>query len=56
MDVKGFLKKCLRVLKIARKPDKTEFTTSAKITGLGILAIGTLGFIIYLIANLRGIF
>lgn len=38
-----------RVLSVARKPDKEEFIKSTKITGAGIILIGVLGFIIFLI-------
>ena len=38
-----------RVLKMARKPDKDEFTKVVQITGIGIILIGALGFLIYLI-------
>ena len=38
-----------RVLKMARKPDKEEFTKVVQITGIGIILIGALGFLIYLI-------
>jgi protein transport protein SEC61 subunit gamma-like protein len=41
-----------RVLKMARKPTNEEYEKTAKITGLGILAIGALGFIIYIIREL----
>ncbi|MDY6774051.1 MAG: protein translocase SEC61 complex subunit gamma [Candidatus Nanohaloarchaea archaeon] len=41
-----------RVLKITRKPDREEFTMSAKVTGAGILIIGAVGFLIYLGATL----
>lgn len=44
----------MRVLKITKKPNKTEFLEIAKITGLGLLAIGTLGFIIQAIQQLIG--
>ncbi|MCJ7478620.1 MAG: protein translocase SEC61 complex subunit gamma [Candidatus Nanohaloarchaeota archaeon QJJ-7] len=37
-----------RVLKITRKPDREEFTMSAKVTGAGIIIIGAIGFLIYL--------
>lgn len=37
-----------RVLLVASKPDKTEFKQSAKITGLGIVIIGIIGFVIFL--------
>lgn len=36
-----------RVLKITRKPDREEFSMSAKVTGAGILIIGGIGFLIY---------
>lgn len=51
-DIKEKLIQYRRVIRIARKPDKFEFISSAKITGLGILLIGVIGFIIYLIYNL----
>jgi protein transport protein SEC61 subunit gamma and related proteins len=35
-----------RVLKITKKPDKTEFWNIVKITGLGILFVGLIGFVI----------
>ncbi|WP_455393033.1 protein translocase SEC61 complex subunit gamma [[Eubacterium] cellulosolvens] len=38
-----------RVLKMARKPDSEEFTKVVQITGIGIILIGALGFLIYLI-------
>ncbi len=41
-----------RVLKIAKKPDREEFEMSAKITGAGIIIIGIIGFLFYLLANL----
>ena len=50
--VKRFWKETIRVLRITKKPNKEEFTTSVKITGLGIAIIGALGFIIFLIKQL----
>lgn len=41
-----------RVLKIATKPDREEFEMSAKVTGIGIIIIGVIGFLFYLAANL----
>ncbi|MBN1280408.1 MAG: protein translocase SEC61 complex subunit gamma [Candidatus Thermoplasmatota archaeon] len=41
-----------RVLKMARKPTNDEYEKTAKITGLGILLIGALGFVIYIIREL----
>jgi protein transport protein SEC61 subunit gamma-like protein len=53
-DIKEFnsnlgqtLKSYIRVLKLTKKPSREEFLTIAKVAGLGILAIGFVGFIIY---------
>jgi len=40
-----------RVLKMARKPTNEEYEKTAKITGAGILAVGALGFAIYVIID-----
>ena len=40
-----------RVLKMARKPTTDEYAKTSKITGAGILLIGGLGFLIFLIAE-----
>ncbi len=40
-----------RVLKMARKPTSDEYAKTSKITGAGIMLIGGLGFLIFLIAN-----
>lgn len=47
-DLKNSLKEMRRVLKITEKPDREEFTMSAKITGAGMLLVGLIGFIFYL--------
>jgi len=41
-----------RVLKMARKPTNEEYEKTAKITGLGILLVGALGFVIYIIREI----
>ena len=41
-----------RVLKMARKPTNEEYSKTSKITAVGILAIGGLGFLVFLIATL----
>ena len=40
-----------RVLKMARKPTNEEYSKTSKITGAGMILIGGLGFLIFLIAN-----
>ena len=45
----------MRVLKLTRRPTRAEFTVIAKVAGAGILLIGFIGFIIYLlIAEMPG--
>lgn len=39
-----------RVLQVARKPSKFEFTSTSKICALGLLVIGVVGFVIFTIA------
>ncbi|MDX1612391.1 MAG: protein translocase SEC61 complex subunit gamma, partial [Candidatus Thermoplasmatota archaeon] len=36
-----------RVLRMARKPSQEEFNQTAKTTGLGLLVIGLIGFVIF---------
>jgi protein transport protein SEC61 subunit gamma-like protein len=43
-----------RVLLVANKPDKEEFKLSIKITGLGFIIIGIIGFIIFIVSQLLG--
>lgn len=50
--VKSKLREYLRVLKIAEKPGRDEFEMAAKITGAGILIIGAIGFIFFMVARL----
>ena len=50
--IKGFGKECLRVLKITKKPGKEEYKTIVKVSGLGIIIIGLVGFIIQIAATL----
>ena len=50
-----FIKQSKRVLKVARKPDREEFFNFSKVTALGIIIIGVIGFIIVLISQLLGL-
>jgi protein transport protein SEC61 subunit gamma and related proteins len=47
--VKSFVVECIRVLKVTKKPDAFEFKTIVKVSGLGILIIGLIGFIVQMI-------
>lgn len=39
----------VRVLKLTRKPSREEFSVIAKVAGAGILLVGFIGFIIYIL-------
>ena len=49
---KSFLGECTRVLRGTRKPNKLEFKTIVKVSGLGMILIGLIGFIITMIKQL----
>jgi protein transport protein SEC61 subunit gamma-like protein len=42
----------LRILKLTKKPSREEFLTIAKVAGAGILAVGAIGFIIYVLLTM----
>ncbi len=46
IKLKTFFLECKRVLKVTRKPDKTEYKTIVKVSALGMAIIGLIGFII----------
>ncbi len=46
------LKEYKRVLQITKKPDMEEFKTIVKASAIGIAVIGTLGFVIAIIAQI----
>jgi protein transport protein SEC61 subunit gamma-like protein len=52
MNMKEKLGTYTRVLRLARKPDTKEYTQVAKVTGMGILLIGFVGFLIKLVSQL----
>jgi len=43
------LSEYIRVLKLTRKPSREEFSVIAKVAGAGILLVGFIGFIIYIL-------
>lgn len=45
-EVKEFYQKSKRVWSVLKKPTKDEFNRIAKISGMGVLIIGLLGFLI----------
>lgn len=49
---KDFLAECMRVLRVTKKPGKEEFKVIVKVSGIGILIIGFIGFIIFILGDL----
>lgn len=52
MDIASFFGNAIRVLQLSKKPSNEEFQLIAKITGLGIVVIGAVGFVVELAKNL----
>jgi len=48
MNLKDNIRNWRRVLYIARKPNKEEFTSTSKICALGLVLIGFIGFVIFI--------
>ncbi len=51
-SIKSFVIKCKRVWSVLKKPTKKEFQMIAKVSALGILILGTLGFLISIIMKI----
>ena len=44
--IREFIGESKRVLKVTKKPTRDEFRTIVKVSGIGILLIGLLGFLV----------
>ncbi|MFH1471367.1 MAG: protein translocase SEC61 complex subunit gamma [Nanoarchaeota archaeon] len=49
MPIRDYLQKYIRVLQIMKKPSREEFVAAAKVTGIGALLMGLIGYVIYII-------
>ena len=49
LGIGSFIVSARRILTVSKKPDMPEFKAMIKVTGLGILLIGVLGFVIKLV-------
>jgi len=47
--IKDFFVQCIRVWNLTRKPDTEEIKTISKVSAIGILIIGVIGFVLGLI-------
>lgn len=48
-DINNLIQRSIRVLRVSYRPTPEEFNTTAKITALGMVAIGIIGYILTLI-------
>jgi len=55
MNMKDRLRKYIRVLIVARKPNRDEFISASKVSAAGIVLIGLIGFAIFLVFLFAGI-
>ena len=54
-DFNKFIKDAKRVLKVSRKPDGNEYIDLAKISALGVVVVGGIGYIIVCLGYLIGL-
>jgi len=50
--LKHFFEECKRILIITKKPSKEEFKTIFKVSGIGVIVIGLVGFILQMLKQL----
>lgn len=50
--MKEFIERCLRILHIAKKPSRRELDEIMRIAGLGILVVGFVGVVLYIIFSI----
>jgi protein transport protein SEC61 subunit gamma and related proteins len=48
-NAKSFLSKCKRVWQVLKKPTKIEFQQTTKVSAIGIVILGVLGFLVSII-------
>jgi len=54
LDIQELLKRCIRILHISRKPTGAEYSKVARVTALGMLLFGFIGFIVTILFGLIG--
>jgi len=50
--LKGFVRECRRVLMVTKKPTRDEFKNIVKVSGIGLLIIGFIGFLIQVLKQI----
>ena len=48
-DIGPEIRSYLRVLKLTKRPSTDEFLMIAKVAGIGIVAVGAIGFLVYIL-------
>lgn len=51
-NLNSFIIECKRVLTVTKKPDKEEYKTTLKVAGLGILLLGLIGFLLFILKEI----
>ncbi|MBU0533053.1 protein translocase SEC61 complex subunit gamma [Candidatus Micrarchaeota archaeon] len=54
LEINELIKRCIRILHISRKPTNEEYTKVARVTALGMLLFGFIGFVITIIFGVIG--
>ncbi|MBS3080039.1 protein translocase SEC61 complex subunit gamma [Candidatus Pacearchaeota archaeon] len=54
-NFKSFAKQCTRVWHLLKKPDSYEFKTVAKVSAIGLVVVGFIGFAISMIFGYFGL-
>lgn len=52
VKLKSFIMECKRVLIVTKKPNREEFKAVVKVSGIGMIIIGLIGFLIFIIGDL----
>ena len=50
--IRRFFREAVRVIHVTRKPTLSEYKNLLKVTGIGVLILGAMGFVIFLIKEL----
>jgi protein transport protein SEC61 subunit gamma-like protein len=51
-SIQSFVLQCSRVWRIMRKPSKEEFRSISKVSAIGLLVIGLIGFLVAIVVNI----
>lgn len=54
MKIKSFINQSIRVWRILKKPTKKEFNLISKVSAIGILVLGVIGFLISIVMKSFG--